>query len=243
MVEETQEVNGQPQLSSAPQHEPQPAARTFKPAPEMVIDDLETLRVLADPLRLSIVEYLSKPGTVKRVAEKLGKPPTKLYYHFNLLEKHGIITLVDTRIVSGIIEKHYQASAQLYRLRRGLLSPGAAEPGQELDLTLSSMFADTKNDIVQSVRDGVVMLTEDAADHQRLIIGGANLHLTHEQAQQFLQRIYGLIQEFRDQEITQEPQSHPHTTVKARLHKLFFLYYPSSRVLNDDDEPESEPDA
>lgn len=62
---------------------------TFKPTPEMIITDLETLKVLADPLRLSIIEYLSRPGTVKKIAEKLDKPPTKLYYHFNLLENMG----------------------------------------------------------------------------------------------------------------------------------------------------------
>ena len=87
------------------------AVQTVKIADAMKITDLESLKVLADPLRLSILEYLMKPSTVKRIAEKLGKPPTKLYYHFNLLEQHGLIQLVDTRVVSGIIEKHYQATA------------------------------------------------------------------------------------------------------------------------------------
>jgi DNA-binding transcriptional ArsR family regulator len=199
----------------------------FNPAKEMVIEDLETLRVLADPLRLSIIELLGKPGTVKRIAEKLNKPPTKLYYHFNLLEKHELITLVDTRIVSGIIEKHYQASARGYRLKRGLLSPGSEEPGQELDLTLSSMFEDTRNDIAESIRDGVLNLSEDASDHQRLMFSGGNLMLSDDQAVDFIKRLGMLMQEFQEKSEANEADT------AAHLHKLFFIYYPSSRDMRD----------
>lgn len=210
---------------------------TFKPAEEIIIHDLETLRVLADPLRLSIIEYLAKPGTVKRIAEKLGKPPTKLYYHFNLLEKHELITLVDTRVVSGIIEKHYQASARIYRLKRGLLSPGNSEPGQELDLTLSSMFEDTRNDIAESIRAGVIRMGEDAPDHERLMFSGANLMLTDDQTQDFMKRLWALIREF--QAVNETNENNP----DAHLHKLFFMHYPSSRIIGDDtigDEPIAE---
>jgi hypothetical protein len=47
----------------------------FTPIDEMVISDLDTLKVVADPFRMSILQYLHDPGTVKRVAKKLG-PPT-----------------------------------------------------------------------------------------------------------------------------------------------------------------------
>jgi DNA-binding transcriptional ArsR family regulator len=208
----------------------------FKPADEMVIADLETLRVLADPLRLSIVEYLAKPGTVKRIAEKLGKPPTKLYYHFNLLEKHELITLVDTRVVSGIIEKHYQASARQYRLKRGLLSPGTGESGQELDLTLSSLFADTRNDIIESIRAGVIKLSEDAPDYERLIFSGGNLMLTNEQAADFIKRLAALMKEYMVPEIAETNETNP----DAHLHKLFYIYYPSSRLIRDNGETDAE---
>lgn len=74
---------------------------------EMMIEDAETLRVLADPLRLRIRELMVRPCTVKQVAAVLGIAPTKLYYHINLLEKHKLIVVVAARVVSGIIEKQY----------------------------------------------------------------------------------------------------------------------------------------
>ena len=72
-------------------------------ADEMVIDNLETLKVLADQLRKRIMEQFDEPSTVKEVARKLGTSPSKLYYHVNLLEEHGLLKVTDTRIVSGII--------------------------------------------------------------------------------------------------------------------------------------------
>ncbi|MDX1990829.1 MAG: helix-turn-helix domain-containing protein [bacterium] len=173
-----------------------PITEKFKPAEEMVISDLETLKVLADPMRINILEYLSKPGTVKQVAEKLNKPPTKLYYHFNLLEKHGLIQMVETRIVSGIIEKHYQIAARMFRLEKGLLSPGNAGFDEGLEVTLAGLFGDTRNDIYDSLAAGVIQTGPDAPDYRRLLMTQARLNLTPEQARSFYERLLSLLQEY-----------------------------------------------
>ena len=58
----------------------------FQPAPKYLIQDLEALRVIADPLRAQIINLLvTEPQTVRQVAEKLRVTPSKLYYHFSLL--------------------------------------------------------------------------------------------------------------------------------------------------------------
>ena len=195
-------------------------SETFEPTEEFVVSDLETLKVLADPMRLSILEFLSQPGTVKLIAEKLNKPPTKLYYHFNLLEKHGLIQMVDTRIVSGIIEKHYQASARMYLLKNGLLSPGTMDFDESLELTLTSLFSDVRNDVRQSIQDGMVDTADDAPESRRLVITQGRLSLTPDKAQAFYERLVDLVQEFQEME-THSPG--------ARSYKMLFLLHPSSR--------------
>jgi DNA-binding transcriptional ArsR family regulator len=70
---------------------------------EMTITDPETLKVIADSLRLQILRQLKQPKTVKEVGLSLEISPTKLYYHFSQLEKHELIRVVDTRLVSGIV--------------------------------------------------------------------------------------------------------------------------------------------
>jgi len=200
----------------------------FIPLEEFIVSDLETLKVLADPLRLSILEYLGEQGTVKNIAEKINKPPTKLYYHFNLLEKHKLIQMVDTRIVSGIIEKHYQASAKTYLLEHGLLSPGTEEFDEGLELTLSSIFGDARDDIRKSIVSGVIDTSEHAQEAKRLIINQGRLNLTEDQAQAFYERLMDLVSEF---------QNLNDDNVQTQAYKMLVMLHPSSRGnINQDDD-------
>jgi len=74
---------------------------TIKREGVFIINDLETLKVVADPVRNQILEVLEKkPQNVKEVADKLGLAPSKLYYHFNMLEKVGLIKVVESRQVA-----------------------------------------------------------------------------------------------------------------------------------------------
>lgn len=89
----------------------------FQPAEMMLIRDVETLKVLADERRLRILEVaMQRPCTVKQVAAELDTPPTKLYYHIKQMEEHGLLVVVDTQVVSGIIEKTYRAAAERFQL-------------------------------------------------------------------------------------------------------------------------------
>ena len=91
-------------------------------AQEFLVDDLEMLKVIAHNTRLDILQSLKKPKTVKEIARLLKLPATKLYYHVNLMEKHGLIQVVETNIVSGIVEKKYQVVARNYRIDDQLLA-------------------------------------------------------------------------------------------------------------------------
>lgn len=195
----------------------------FVPADEIVIDDLETLKVLADPLRLRIRELMTEPTTVKQVAEALGIPPTKLYYHINLLEKHNLIVVVDTRIVSGIIEKHYQIAARSVRVARHLLSPGSKEGDASLLLTIGSIFEDTKNDLLQSVNDGTAHLDAERNSAQ---VHTSRLLLTEGEAQDLTRRFNELIEEFKQKSRTHQQQKDADT---ARYYKMLLALFPTSR--------------
>jgi DNA-binding transcriptional ArsR family regulator len=92
------------------------------------VTDVETLRVLADPLRLAILTALMDRGSarmrvmsVKELAEELGEPQTKLYRHVRQLEAAGLIEVAASRLVSGILEQRYQACQRDLSLGPGLL--------------------------------------------------------------------------------------------------------------------------
>ena len=83
----------------------------FEPVPQMEIQSIEALKVLADERRMQLLDAFKSPQTVKAVAAALALPANRLYYHIRQLEAHNMLVVVDTREVSGIVEKTYQTAA------------------------------------------------------------------------------------------------------------------------------------
>lgn len=170
----------------------------FVPAETYVVNELDTLKVLADPLRLRIRELMEKPTTVKQVAEKLDLPPTKLYYHINLLEKHGLIVLVDTRIVSGIIEKHYQIAARVVRVAKHLLSTGEDPDSTGLNLTIGTLLDSAREELIASAQAGIVEWDDEGERHKGVSLQTGILNLTEAQASELYSELENLIERYQD---------------------------------------------
>lgn len=108
------------------------------------VTDVETIKALADPVRLAIVSAMMRGGpgselrvmSVKELAAELGEPQTKLYRHIKQLEAVGLIKSVASRLVSGIVEHRYQAcQADL------ILGPGFTEKEKSSDLAEATVAA------------------------------------------------------------------------------------------------------
>ena len=121
---------------------------------EFLIEDVETLKVLAHPQRLEILRNMEHPRTVKEVAERIKADPTKLYYHVRMMEKAGIIRITDTNVVSGIIEKQYQVVARGYKVAEGLVTAESIDDGTLTDLA-DSIFDSTQHMLRKSVQAGL----------------------------------------------------------------------------------------
>ncbi|MBL8155953.1 MAG: helix-turn-helix domain-containing protein, partial [Anaerolineae bacterium] len=190
-------------MATATMSEPKidPNQRSYRPEAEFIVNDLETLKVLADPLRLQIVELCTQaPRTVKQVATVLNMPPTKLYYHMKQLEERSLIRVVDTRIVSGIVEKQYQAAAFNYRVDRELFSLTSQAGKEGLNVMLTGLFDDTREDIQKSADADVLDVSPDEGEgrplNRSLLISRNTLHLTPDAAEEFYQRLKALVREY-----------------------------------------------
>lgn len=169
------------------------------------IEDPDALKALAVPVRLDIIKALARPATVKKVAEKLNMPPTKLYYHFKQLEQHQIIRVVDTNIVSGIIEKQYQVTARRYQMSETMVHD-SDEGEANLDAVLATIFETTRNELRQSIQTHLLDPTADESEKKGMI-NHTTFHFTADQFQTFYDRMEKLFEEMVEasQEADEEP--------------------------------------
>ncbi len=168
---------------------------------ELVIDDLETVKVIADPLRLRILELFGKPNTVRNVAAELDMIPTRLYYHVRQLEEHGLIRVVETRLVSGIMERKYQVVAKSLCVAKWLLSPGTPEGQANFQAILSGLFEDIQDDVRDSIREGIIQSTDDddaANRHLSASFSRGHLRLSPQEFVEFRERLEALYEEYID---------------------------------------------
>ena len=91
------------------------------------VDSFDQIKALAHPLRQRILERFGQgPATTKQVAERLGEKPTRLYHHVSVLERAGLVRLVETRQKRGTTEKYFETVAGRLRIDPSVLSGGQA---------------------------------------------------------------------------------------------------------------------
>jgi DNA-binding transcriptional ArsR family regulator len=194
----------------------------FQPTEKFIIRDLEALKVVADPLRVQLLETLSlEPLTVKELAGRLGLAASKLYYHVKLLEEHGLIQVVATRIVSGIIEKQYRATAENLEIDKELLSFGTDSGKENLNSLVNVTFDAAREDMLRSLQARHFNLAQGAAEQSRqmTLIRDA-VPISEARAEEFHQRLHALMQEFK----TAAPTN---PTEKPQLYALMLALYPT----------------
>jgi DNA-binding transcriptional ArsR family regulator len=131
------------------------ARRGAQQAETLTLSDLDQVRVLADPLRIRILEQLcDAERTTKQVAERLGEKPTKLYHHVEALERVGLIRLARTRQNRGTMEKYYLAVARQFQADSRLFSTGSAAEGDAMQRVITTLFERTADEMRGLIAQG-----------------------------------------------------------------------------------------
>jgi DNA-binding transcriptional ArsR family regulator len=194
----------------------------YQPLESFTIKDLDTLRVVADPLRNQILEILiTGPQTVAQVADKLGLTASKLYYHINLLEKHGVIQVFETRQVGNLIEKIYAATASQLDVEKSLLTFETFDGKESIYAIMQTTLDTTREDLIRSIQARRFELEQGASEHPRQVILNRTLsNLTESKVQELQERVSALIEEFSTADQKTE-------TAETQLYALTVAYYPT----------------
>lgn len=157
---------------------------------ERVIRDVETMKVIADKLRLQILRAMQQPTTVKAIAADLDLPPAKLYYHVNMMEKHGLIQVVGVNLESGNVEKQYQVTARRFKVQNPILMGEGLETETAVSIW-ANLLDETKEDFVQNYN-----LRDEGTQPPRYPFASKKaFRLTEDQLTEFHARLDALIQE------------------------------------------------
>lgn len=161
--------------------------------------DPALLRVIADPVRSFIVYSLvPEAKTAKTLAAEIGCPVTRLYYHLQQLEKHGLVFVERTRLVSGIREKHYRAVARDLRLDAGAFRAGEALDPKRTEALLGFVFDQSRVEIARGLEDGRIDFSRTAPQPDSLIAYRNVLKLSPAQAARLYERLYAFWMEYED---------------------------------------------
>lgn len=203
----------------------------YIPAPSLILTDLEAVKAIADPLRSQIIEMLSpEPLTVNQIAEKLGLAPSKLYYHVNMLEKHGFLIVIDTTIRGNIIEKHYWITAYDFGIDKNLLNFNVTtSDGKEniISMILTSLDT-TREDFVRSIEARAFNLEHGADPQPRHVVNHrAVCQIPDGRIEAFHKRLTDLFDEFRSLDDPKAENGHP-WAFTAVLYPSF--YYDESDI-------------
>ncbi|MFC9919959.1 ArsR/SmtB family transcription factor [Agromyces binzhouensis] len=93
-----------------------------------VLADGASVEVALDPIRASILDVLSEPGSAATVAAEIGSTRQKVNYHLKALEAHGLVEPVETRAWGGISERFVRRTARHLVVSPNVLQRTAVDP-------------------------------------------------------------------------------------------------------------------
>ncbi|MCS7070356.1 MAG: helix-turn-helix domain-containing protein, partial [Anaerolinea sp.] len=170
------------------------------------------LKIYFDPLRQRILHQIADQArSIQEIATALEIPFTRLYYHINLLEKHGLIRLVDVRPGPGAIEeKFYRVAARFFVVDQALMTPGTPKGEAGLATVISTVLDETRASIYTALRSGLIDPAQRAPHPDALMIVRGVFPLTPELVEEFQTRLKALLAEFTARKLASMKGTRPY---------------------------------
>ncbi len=91
---------------------------TLQTARELILTEPEQVKAIADPTRTQILQVLDdRPASAKQLAGLLDMTHGKVGHHLKVLERYGLIEVVEERPVRAVTEKLYGLTYGRLRIR------------------------------------------------------------------------------------------------------------------------------
>jgi DNA-binding transcriptional ArsR family regulator len=170
----------------------------------VVITTPRQIEALSNPVRIRVLHLATEPVTVGELADRLGVPATRLYYHVNLLVEAGFLAAVDQRKSGARIEKIYQRTASNYRLGTNVVET-IGDPRKAAEAAAALLFDPARveaADVIEQVFAG----TRPTAQFGRTVV-----RLTSADAEQFEARLERLLEDLRSADSVEGTDTYSYT--------------------------------
>ena len=158
---------------------------------------IEEIKAFSDPYRLKILNHLYMlgiPATVKQIADSMGEVPANVHYHMKKLEKFGIVTMVDTKIINGIVAKYYEPSAFAFNIVDKTLSDNSKKVYKaELEKFIDECFNKAETIFIDQLRKQVD--NKNVEGIPKCMLSEDYIYMTKEEADIFKQYITDFVQQ------------------------------------------------
>lgn len=116
----------------------------------------DQVKTFSDPFRYRILKTfykMKKPATVKEIAVDMNSVPANVHYHVKKMEKAGILQLIYTKEINGIIAKYYEPTAETFNIE---CSEEVAESSKKIILAesqkmIAQLYEESKNAFIEQL--------------------------------------------------------------------------------------------
>jgi predicted transcriptional regulator len=113
------------------------------------IRDLDQIRLLADPLRLRLLQTFAESAkTTKQAAVELNEKVTKLYRHVDALHDAGLLIVVREQQKRGTVERTFRAVARRFEADHSLFAESQGDDGSD---AVREMLRNCEAEIIDAV--------------------------------------------------------------------------------------------
>lgn len=162
---------------------------------ERVIEDVSTLKALADPVRMNLLDLTQaepeRTWTARELAAIVGVLPTNIYYHLNMLERNGLLQVRDTRVVNGIIEKHYGCGQRSVTFQRRV-----GEGGEGQREVVWALLTEIRDEIDTGLAKGTMKMSREAPNRERALVSTAFVEIPEESIKAFRDELVALVEKY-----------------------------------------------
>lgn len=142
----------------------------------------QVVAAMGDMRRMRLLEVLTEQqASVKELAAMIHESPQTTHYHTKMLERAGLIEIVEKREVRGALEKFYRAVAD-----RFVAGEIAGQASQEFGLGLVQNFVD------------MLRYSAESTDGEGVTLHVLGIQCAPERIPEFQQRLQALVGDFQE---------------------------------------------